>query len=401
MAQEKSDLEAKRDLYETSALVRHEGPIGSLWTFNADHGYLEAVLRGFRSGFLKDFEYRQVCQCDNLEDVKLALGDTDYLNVLQNQTILTPDIMVNKCRDKFVHEFKYMQSQATGALSTFLEFITYEHLIKSISFIISSLIKGADVETLLPKCHPLGRSPHLKQIMTFENFDNADGLVELYRTVLVDTPVAPYFEKYFNAELKNEEKKDVHDIAKVYNEVEIDIIDNMLQKLWLEDFYAYTQTLGGETAIIMKELLEFEADKRAIAITLNSFLLNLNDPQHRATRQSLYCNFGTLYPEATMKEFNTVSNMQQLAQKLEPYTVFQQLLRKAQLEQNTSFLDQLLMHEVKLNRAAFDGQSHFAAFYAYTKLKTQEERNLRHIFNCIHQKRDPKDIRWINIFTQK
>ncbi len=92
---------------------------------------------------------------------------------------------VNKCRDKFVAEFKYLQSQATGALSTFLEFVTYEHLIKSISFVISSLIKGADVELLLPKCHPLGRSPHLKQIMTFENFENADGLVELYRTVRV------------------------------------------------------------------------------------------------------------------------------------------------------------------------------------------------------------------------
>ncbi len=62
--------------------------------FNAEYGYLEAVLRGFRSGFLKDSEYRQICQCENLEDVKLALGDTDYLNVLQNQAILTPDIMV-------------------------------------------------------------------------------------------------------------------------------------------------------------------------------------------------------------------------------------------------------------------------------------------------------------------
>jgi V-type H+-transporting ATPase subunit d len=397
---EKESLESKREMYETMGMMRHEGPIGGLWTFNAEYGYLEAVLRGFRSGFLKDFEYRQIQQCENLEDIKLALGDTDYLNVLQQQQILTPDIMVNKCRDKYVAEFKYLQSQATGALSTFLEFITYEHLIKSISFVISSLIKGSDVETLLPKCHPLGRSPHLKQIMTFENFENADGLVELYRTVLVDTPVAGYFEKYFNSELKSEEKKDVHDIQKVYNEVEIDIITNMIEKLWLEDFYAYTQSLGGETALIMKELLEFEADKRAINITLNSFMSNLNDPQHRATRQSLYCSFGTLYPDATMKEFSTVSNMQALAQKLEPYPVFRELLRRGQ-DPGTSFQDQLLAHEVKLNRAAFDGQSHFAAFYAFTKLKAQEERNLRHIFNCIHQRREAKDIRWINIFTHK
>jgi len=231
--------------------------------------------------------------------------------------------------------------------------------------------------------------------------ENADGLVELYRTVLVDTPVAPYFEKYFNDHLKGDDRKDAGDIVKVYNETEIDIIDNMLQKLWLEDFYAYTQSLGGETSIVMKELLEFEADKRAIAITLNSFMSNLNDQDQRATRKSLYCNFGSLYPEATQKEFQQVGNMQQLAQKLDTYPVFKELLRRAQSEANTSFLDQLLMFEVKLNRAAFDGQSHFAAFYAYTKLKTQEERNLRHIFNCIFQKREAKDIRWINIFTSK
>jgi len=196
-------------------------------------------------------------------------------------------------------------------------------------------------------------------------------------------------------------KKDAHHIQNVYNETEIDVIDNMLQKLWLEDFYVYTQSLGGETAIVMKELLEFEADKRAIAITLNSFMSNLNDPDQRVTRKALYCNFGSLYPEATQKEFMTVGNMQQLAQKLEAYPVFRELLRRAQSESNTSFLDQLLMFEVKLNRAAFDGQSHFAAFYAYCKLKTQEERNLRHIFSCIFQKRDAKDIRWINIFTSK
>ncbi len=63
-------------------------------------------------------------------------------------------------------------------------------------------LSGADAETLLSKCLPLGSSPHLRSIMTFENFDNSDGLVELYRTVLVDTPVAPYFEKYFNSEVR-------------------------------------------------------------------------------------------------------------------------------------------------------------------------------------------------------
>jgi len=387
--------DTKREITEQQSIMRVDGPISGLSTFNADYGYLEALVRGFRSGFLKDYEYRQICNCENLEDVKTTLGDTDYCNVLQSTTRLTPDIMVSRCRDKFVQEFNYLRAQATGHLTSFLEFITYEYLIKSISFIISSLIKGADVETLLNKCHPLGRSPQLKSMMTFENFENSDGLVELYRTVLIDTPVAPYFEKYFNTELKSEGGQG---LQKVYNEVEIDIIDNMLQKLWLEDFYMYCCELGGETAAIMKELLEFEADRRAIQITINSFSSNLNGKENQGSeRRQLYCNFGQLYPKATWNDFNVVGSFAALGPALQSYPLYYDMWQK-QNNGSATISDSLLLHEVKLMRQAFDGQSHFAVFYAYTKLKIQEERNLRHIFNCIDQKRDAKDIRWINIF---
>jgi len=69
---------------ESGNVLRTEGQIGGLASFNAEHGYIEAMLRGFRSGFLKSYEYRQLCQCETFDDFKLCLGDTDYLNVLQN-----------------------------------------------------------------------------------------------------------------------------------------------------------------------------------------------------------------------------------------------------------------------------------------------------------------------------
>ena len=71
---------------------------------NAEFGYVEAILRGFRSGFLKSYEYRQLCQCESFDDFKLCLGDTDYLNVLQNVSKLTQQIIEKKCEDKFVAE---------------------------------------------------------------------------------------------------------------------------------------------------------------------------------------------------------------------------------------------------------------------------------------------------------
>lgn len=41
--------------------------LGGLATFNMQHGFVEAVIRGFRSGFLSDEIYHHLSQCDNLE----------------------------------------------------------------------------------------------------------------------------------------------------------------------------------------------------------------------------------------------------------------------------------------------------------------------------------------------
>jgi V-type H+-transporting ATPase subunit d len=45
--------------------------LGGLATFNMQHGYVEAVIRGFRSGFLEDEAYHHLSQCENLEVKKI------------------------------------------------------------------------------------------------------------------------------------------------------------------------------------------------------------------------------------------------------------------------------------------------------------------------------------------
>jgi V-type H+-transporting ATPase subunit d len=41
--------------------------LGGLSTFNMQHGFVEALVRGFRSGFLLDDAYHHLSQCETLE----------------------------------------------------------------------------------------------------------------------------------------------------------------------------------------------------------------------------------------------------------------------------------------------------------------------------------------------
>ena len=54
--------EAKRkaEYFEHMSYYRYNGPAGGLSTWNMENGFLEARVRGFRSGFLTGAEYKQV-----------------------------------------------------------------------------------------------------------------------------------------------------------------------------------------------------------------------------------------------------------------------------------------------------------------------------------------------------
>lgn len=52
--------DTKRDMLEASNVTRDQGSVGGLASFNAEYGYLEAMLRGFKSGFLKSYEVSNI-----------------------------------------------------------------------------------------------------------------------------------------------------------------------------------------------------------------------------------------------------------------------------------------------------------------------------------------------------
>ena len=63
-------------------------------------------------------------------DLKLHLQSTDYGNFLANvPSPLQVSVIDDKLREKFVTEFQHMRNHSTGALATFLDFITYRYCI--------------------------------------------------------------------------------------------------------------------------------------------------------------------------------------------------------------------------------------------------------------------------------
>ncbi|KAK6050611.1 hypothetical protein COOONC_11884 [Cooperia oncophora] len=73
----------------------------------------------------------------------------------------------------------------------------------------------------------------------------------------------------------------------------VELIRNTLYKAYIEDFYRFCKKLGGTTAEVMCEILAFEADRRSIIITINSFDTELS----KDDREKLYPRCGKLYPE--------------------------------------------------------------------------------------------------------
>merc|ERR1712238_264941 len=154
--------------------------------------------------------------------------------------------------ERLVTEFQYLRSQAVEPLSTFLDFITYEYMIENVMLLLKGTLSGRDINELIAQCHPLGmfKESTMRSIPTFESTPR--GYQDLYQTVLVDTPVGPYSSLFLK------ETAGRGEVSNVLEEVEIEIIKSTLIKFWIEDFANYVESLGGETATIMGDLLMWE-----------------------------------------------------------------------------------------------------------------------------------------------
>lgn len=134
--------------------------------------------------------------------------------------------------------------------------------------------------------------------------------------------------------------------------------------------------------------LKFEADRRALNITLNSF--NTELASNKDDRFKLYPTIGMFWPEGLLmlRECEDAEQVERLITFFPGY---------AQLFENVgdgpgdkTFEDRCFEYEAKVNEASFDQQFHYGIFYSIIKLKEQEARNIVWISECIAQNHKAK-----------
>lgn len=299
-------------------------------------------------------------------DLKIHLQTTAYGDFLDNEpSPLTAATIAYRATGKMVEEFEYLRSCAVEPLSSFLDYIRYGYMIDNVVLLISGTIHESSPEDLKEKLHPLGLFEGINSIQS------SGSLSDLYDDILVDTPLAPYIQGCLSVE----------DL----NEMNIEIIRNTLFKAYLEDFAAFCQKMGGVTEEAMMEILTFEADRRSINITLNSFGTEIQ----RDERFKLYPSLGLLYPEG-LERFKRADDAEQVRVVIESYPAYRELFADASLgngsgDDEKTLEDSFTDHEIKLNRIAFTRLCCYAAFYAYFRLKEQEIRYLVWVAECILQ----------------
>lgn len=343
--------------------------------FNINNGYVEAVTRGYINGLLNKSQYVNLTQCDNLEDLKLQLSATDYGNFLASYAgKLTTSVIQENLSKKLYQQFNYLKMQSSGTLTKILDYISFGYMIDNVSLMITGTLHERNSTEILAKCNPLGF------FETLPTLSVATDMESLYNTVLIDTPLAPFFKNCLSIE-------DLDDLN-------IEIIRNRLYKNYLESFVQFVEVnLAISDKDIMTNLLRLDSDKRVINISLNS----LNNPDLSAEQKlSLFPSYGKLYPNYhnELAEIEDVEQLRGILQNVPEYAGF---FSDQESEDSRGIEDWFYHLEMTYCKDIFTQQFTFSTIWGWLRVKEQEVRNITWIAECITQNQRNRIDNYISV----
>lgn len=246
-----------------------------------------------------------------------------------------------------------------------MDYLTYGYMIDNVALLITGTLHERDTRELLERCHPLGWFETMPVLCVATNIE------ELYNSVLIETPLA----RYFKGSLSHQD----------LDELNIEIVRNTLYKNYLEDFYSFVnehpELKGTPTASVMSDFLEFEADRRSINITLNSFGTELSKQE----RKKLYPGFGKLYPEGTVM-LSKADDLEGVRIAIDNVQDYKNYFDQTGMTpgggssvgnmaggsgENKTLEDMFYQKEMEISKMAFTNQFTHAVVYAWVRLKEQ------------------------------
>ena len=327
-------------------------------SFYGELGFLDAVVRGFENSLLTNNQYQALLQCSSMTDFASLLSSTDYAPLLADEPKVTSEVLRSKCMKLLVKQFKILQSSATGNLVKLLDFYSYAHMIDNLVLILSGAADERDPLELVEHCHPLGMFDALPAACV------ASTSLDLYNVALIDSPLALFFSRSLT--------------AADLDQLDIEVIRNSLFKAYIESFHEFASGLDEHSTRILCSLIEIEADRRLLNITVNSLGTALNAEDRLRLFPSVGF-FGKFMPDV----FAKAEDMEQIINEAEKNPLLSNLFD--QISAGKSLDDFMQEIETSLCREAFDCQAHLGVFYAYLKLREQETNNLVWIADCVEQ----------------
>ena len=198
----------------------------------------------------------------------------DYFNqsVSKEGDITTVPAVRRILQTKLNDEINYLIAHSAQPLTNFLFYMKTKYMIENTVSIIEGLGNQQPMSQLMGNIDPLGDYKEIAQIQVAVEQEDRDFFAKVYKHVLIDTPVGPYFLRFLEQEIDPTDFKSngVKEVQRRFKE-NPEFMRIQLEKMWLEDFAEFCKECNPSTQEVMADLLNYDADMMTLGLVYNSF----------------------------------------------------------------------------------------------------------------------------------